>query len=125
MCGKVFWVGSLYLSTGVPNDEYELEIEDVLKKLPATDNPVIVAGDFNKQFGWAKDGDESVSLASSSKITALKTKMSARRITLVPQEDATARTFISRKDPSTGGQIDAFFSSWAGRCSSTERQECF
>ena len=116
--GQRLWLGSCYLSTGVPMEEYQVQYRKMLELLPPTSEASILGGDLNVALCWARsEAGESVSLGSSAKLRGLKTACSARRLELLPQQDIFAKTHVSRKDENIGGQIDGMFCSRPGRCS--------
>ena len=45
--GEQVWLGSLYLSTGVTAGVTDEEMKEVTEEPPATDLPILLAGDFN------------------------------------------------------------------------------
>ena len=109
-------MGSLYLSTGAPLDEFQIQYMRTLDEPPPTTDLVVATGDVNVPLGWKVTEDGPASVGSSAKLRGLKTAMAARRMTLVPQENVEARTHISRKNDGSGGQIDAFWANQPGRC---------
>ena len=104
--GQKMWLGSMYLSTGVPLDEYTLQRRLLLAELPATGDAVILAGDVNVALGWTRsDEGEPVSLGASAKLRSLKAALSTRRMDLIAQDNPESRTHVSRKSEHIGGQI--------------------
>ena len=117
LSGQRVWLGSLYLSTGVPV-EYQVQYRRLLEQLPPTAEAVMLGGDMNIALGWTQNEDgDSVSMGSSTKLRGLKTACAARRLELLPQKDTLLRTHISRKDENIGGQIDGMWSTRPRRCS--------
>ena len=84
--GKPFWLGSGYLSTGIPQDAYELQHAALLRALPVTTHPVLIGGDWNVPFSWrqVREG-ESGPMGSSGKLRTLKDSMLSRRLSLLSQ----------------------------------------
>ena len=49
---RKLWVCSLYLSTGIPLDEYQLQFRRALELLPANADIALAIGDLNVALGW-------------------------------------------------------------------------
>ena len=113
---RCVWVGSCYLSTGVSQDVYELQQAALLKALPPSPWPVLAGGDWNTSFGWIESSEGNIAAASSAKLRSLKSSLIRRRLQVIPQSDVHAYTHWSRKNNGTGGQIDAWWCNFPGRC---------
>ena len=60
--GTEIWAGTVYLRPDLSQDEHAVALQDFLKKLPATQLPVIVSGDSNSEIAWGS-GDEGAAVA--------------------------------------------------------------
>ena len=74
-CGKSFWIGRAYFSTGAPVLDYEGEIDMTLNVLASIADLAFAGGDVDVPFAWTRDGPSTVSAGNSGKIKAFKTKM--------------------------------------------------
>ena len=117
------WLGSAYLSTGVPLDEYQLQYRMLLEQLPPTGEATIMGGDINVGLAWQWGAEDPISSGASAKLRGLKSACAARKLLLVSQRDPALQTHVSRRDPAVGGQIDCFWSSRVQRCGQTDIEE--
>ena len=113
------WFGSGYFSTGVDKDSHATEVQEMLEKLPATADMVVLGSDCNTSLNWVKDGETSRIAGHSSKTQNMLGLMASRRLEAIAQADVTAPTWISRKSDSVTSQIDCLFSNRPGKCSGT------
>ena len=117
---KRIWFGSGYLSTGINKDAHISEVQTLLEGLPPTSEMVVLGADLNTRLDWAEDGEDKVITSSAGKTQAMLDHFGARRLQGVPQMDVSAQTFWTRKTPSSGSQIDGFFTNSPGKRSEVD-----
>ena len=107
--GTEIWAGTVYLRPDLSQDEHAVALQDFLKKLPATQLPVIVPGDPNSEIAWGL-GDEGAAVAfgRNGKTLGLLHSLASRGLHVRPpsQDQWTTPTTHPRQEGRTGKQID-------------------
>ena len=106
--GEQMWLGSIYLSTGVTADVTDEEMLDVVRSLPATDLPVLLAGDFNSALKWGWLEDRIQIVPNNQKTQFVSSRLAERHIELRPPGDDQLHqpTSRPRRRGARGNQID-------------------
>ena len=102
------WIGSMYLSTGVPADVTEAEIKAGLDLLPATDLPILLAADFNAVMTWGEVDNDLVTVPNNQKARFIAAALQDRGMALMAPDERQRHqpTSRPRKRTARGNQID-------------------
>ena len=106
--GEELWLGSVYLSTGVNADTTQGEIQVMMSRLPSTDLPVLLGGDFNNLLKWHTDGADTWHVPDNLKARYISSALENRGMAPIHPPVAQLRTPTSRprKRTAMGNQID-------------------
>ena len=98
--GNEIWAGSIYLKPELSQDEHAVSLQEFLRKLPATQLPVIVSGGSNSEIAWGPDEQGvSTALGRNGKTLGLLHWLASRGLQVVP-------TTRPRQQDRAGKQID-------------------
>ena len=109
--GHLITIGSFYLDSAVPVDEYELQVQEILKNKPCSQGRTFLIGDANTHMAWTAGDPLNLPNARGGKLQTLLDSTGREELHLIPQDNADLPTFTSRKQDVKTSQIDVAFAS--------------